>query len=271
MLFDEPSPYGRVIVLETGKRRCLKFSMKGGNQSCLDLDAPNRVVHEYVRYLSVGLVFAPPAPRTLMLGLGGGRAVRVLLDADPGLQMDAVEINPVVVQVAEKYFFVEPSERLRVHVADGRGFFDDKAERWNLIMLDAFGNDFIPFHLTTVEFLKIVADHLAAEGAVVANLWTRNDELFRTMVRTYSQVFPTIYLFKAKRAGNAILVAAGKDAPASCEQVLELAQGRAAELDVSFSFTEPPGRCAPLSTLKLDDVTPLRDAERERFDALGEL
>jgi spermidine synthase len=271
VLFDQPSPYGRVIVVDTGSRRCLKFSMDGGDQSCVDLRAPKRLVHEYVRFLSVGLLFVPRTPRVLMLGLGGGRAVRMFLDADPGLQLDVVEINPTVVQVARQYFDIEPSERLRIHVADGREFFADRTDRWHLIVLDAFGNDYIPFHLTTEEFLRVVAAHVEDDGAVVANLWTRNDRLFRAMVKTYAHVFPTIRTFRAVRARNAIVVASGQQPAATCEQVRQRAEIRGPELTFSFDFDVPSGRCQSVRTLKLDDVPVLRDGARKQFEALGRL
>jgi spermidine synthase len=271
VLFEQPSPYGQVLVVESGGRRCLKFSREGGDQSCVDLRDPNRVVHEYIRFLPVGLLFTPESPRTLMVGLGGGRAVKVLLDHDPALQMDVVEINPVVVEVAARYFDTAPSERLRIHVADGRSFFEGRSERWDMVMLDAFGNDFIPFHLTTAEYLRLLSQHLSPRGAVVANLWTRNDRLFRAMLKTYAAVFPRVYLFRAMHVGNAIVVATRRDDRPSCAEVAAQAGARADRWRFPFPFTEQPGRCEAVAGMKLDDVPVLTDAGRAEFDALGPL
>lgn len=271
VLFDQPSPYGRVIVVETAERRCLKFSLTGGDQSCVDRQDPSRIVHEYIRFLPVGLLFTPKSPRTLMVGLGGGRAVKLLLDHDAALQMDVVEVNPVVVDVAQKFFGVDPSDRLRIHVADGRAFFDDRTDRWDLVVLDAFGNDFIPFHLTTTEFLRVVQQHLTADGAVVANLWSRNDRLFRSMIKTYAQVFPKVYVFRAIHVGNAIVVATARGAPATCDEVKLAAKARATELRFGFPFHEQPARCEAARSVELDDVPVLTDAGKAAFDKLGPL
>lgn len=271
VLFDQPSPYGRVIVVDTDQRRCLKFSMEGGDQSCKDLHVPSRVVHEYARFLSVGLVFTPPSPRTLMIGLGGGSAVRMFLAQDAQMQMDVVEINPVVVRVAREYFDVVPSERLRIHVADGRSFFDDRDDRWDMVVLDAFGNDFIPFHLTTKQFLQVVAEHVTEQGAVVANLWTRNDRLFRAMVKTYTQVFPTVFIFRAVRAGNAIVVSTRREAPTNCQQIQDKARSQAPKVRFAFSYTLPPSRCEAVGTLELEDVPIITDENQREFDELGRL
>lgn len=271
VLFDQPSAHGRVIVVETAGRRCLKFSMDGGDQSCLDLQDPKRVVHEYIRLLPVGLLFAPPSPKTLMVGLGGGRAVQLLLDHDPQVVLDVVELNPVVVDVARRYFDVRPSERLRIHVADGRAFLREGRDRWDLVVLDAFGNDFIPFHLTTVEFLRSVSSHLTAGGAVVANVWTRNDRLFRAMVKTYAEVFSRVYVFRALHVGNAIVVAVAREAPASCAEVERLAAERSKRWTLPFPFVEQPAQCESVASLDLSDVPLLSDAERAAFDGLGPL
>jgi spermidine synthase len=271
VLFEQPSPFGQVLVVETAERRCLKFSRTGGDQSCLDRRDPKRVVHEYIRVLPVGLLFTPSPPRTLMVGLGGGRAVQLLRDHDPQMELDVVEINPVVVEVAQKYFDIEPSERLRIHVADGRAFFDGRDGVWDMVVLDAFGNDFIPFHLTTVEFLRIVAERVTAEGAVVANLWSRNDRLFRAMIKTYTQVFSRVYIFRALHVGNAILVAIPREDPKSCAAVQQLAAARAAKMRFSFPFTDQPGRCEPSDSLDLTDVPVLSDHHRAEFDAMGPL
>lgn len=271
VLFDRKSPFGRVIVVETAERRCLKFSLAGGDQSCIDRRDPQRVVHEYVRYVPVGLLFTPPSPKTLMVGLGGGRVVELLLDHDPALVMDVVEIDPVVVEVADRYFGVDESPRLRIHVADGRAFFADRDERWDLIVLDAFGNDFIPFHLTTAEYLRIVAAHLTGQGAVVANLWTRNDELFRTMVKTYAAVFDEVYVFRAIHVGNAIVVGTAGEGPSSCAEVEALARARADQLRFPFPFEEQPRQCASARRLDLEGLPVLTDGGRQAFEDLGPL
>lgn len=268
VLFDEPSTYGRVIVVEKGALRCLKFAMAGGDQSCIDSQEPAHIVHEYVRLLAAGLLFAPPSPRLLMVGLGGGRAARLFLEADKKMTMDVVEINPTVIEVADEYFGVRASERLRLHAADGRRFLERSQGTWDLILLDAFGDDFIPFHLTTREFLHGVAAHTAPGGAVVANLWTNDPPLFHAMVRTYAEVFPRLYLFRAALAGNAILVARrGAEGP-SCAALEGVASNIAPRYALPFELEGVARRCEPGSELPLADAPVLSDAAPEVYDAL---
>jgi len=270
IVFDESSPYGRVYVVDYPDRRCLQFS-DGGEQSCMDLKDPPHVVHEYVRFMTVGLLFAKSGPRTLMVGLGGGSLVRTLLPHDPGMHLDVVELNPMVVDVAQKFFAIEPSDRLVIHVGDGREFIKKATTRWDLILLDAYGDDYIPFPLTTVEFVRSVAERLEPDGAVVSNVWYRNDKIFRAMIRTFHEVFPNIYVFKGIKSVNGIVVATRVSPAPSCSAIKDKARASAKTYGFNFDFTEAPGQCATLSAYKLSDVPVIEDAKEEVFKSLGAL
>jgi spermidine synthase len=270
IVFDETSPYGRVYVVDYPDRRCLQFS-DGGEQSCMDMKAPEHVVHEYVRFMSVGLLFAKSAPRTLMVGLGGGSLVRTLLPHDPGMHMDVVELNPMVVDVAEKFFAIQPSDRLTIHVGDGREFIRKATSKWDLVLLDAYGDDYIPFPLTTVEFVRSVAEKLDPNGAVVSNVWYRNDKIFRAMIRTFHEVFPNIYVFKGIKSVNGIVVATRGTPALTCDAIKDKARAAAKGYGFNFDFQEPTTRCTTVEAYKLSDVPLLQDGKEDAFKALGAL
>jgi spermidine synthase len=270
IVFDETSPYGRVYVVDYPDRRCLQFS-DGGEQSCMDMKDPEHVVHEYVRFMSVGLLFAKSAPRTLMVGLGGGSLVRTLLPHDPGMHMDVVELNPMVVDVAQKFFAIQPSDRLAIHVGDGREYIRKAGSKWDLILLDAYGDDYIPFPLTTVEFVRSVADKLDPNGAVVSNVWYRNDKIFRAMIRTFHEVFPNIYVFKGIKSVNGIVVATRAAPVLTCGAIKDKARAAAKGYGFNFDFQEPTTRCTTIEAYKLSDVPLLQDGKENEFKALGAL
>ncbi|HTU01940.1 MAG TPA: fused MFS/spermidine synthase, partial [Candidatus Sulfotelmatobacter sp.] len=106
-------------------------------------------------------------------------------------------IDPAVVAIAKRYFQVPEDARLRLHVQDGRRFVRETGERYDLIYLDAYNSDTIPFHLTTREFYQELRARLAPGGLVVSNIIgaLRGPEsaFFRAMYRTLSEVFPTLY------------------------------------------------------------------------------
>ncbi len=92
-------------------------------------------------------------------GLGGGALSAYV---EPGLVMTFFEIDPVVVEVAsDPRFFTylsDAPERPAVVLGDARlSLVDEPADRFDLLILDAFSSDSPPVHLLTVE---AIADEL---------------------------------------------------------------------------------------------------------------
>jgi spermidine synthase len=234
----------------------------------MDPSDPERIVLEYVRYVPVGLVFAPDARRALMLGLGGGSIVRLLLPHLPRLQMDVVEIDPVVIEAARLHVGVVESKRLRVVAGDGRAFIEGTTERWDLILLDAFGEDYIPFPLTTAEFFRGVERRLAPGGAVVANFWSTHRSVLRAQLRTLQEVFPALHVFDGRTSGNVIAVATRDREAWSREKVLARAGMLRPRLGFRFDFLEGPSRYVPLESYELGDAPVLVDGRADVYEAL---
>lgn len=55
----------------------------------------------------------------LLVGLGGGALPQFLRDFVPGATVEAVELDPVVFQVAKEWFGFRPDSHLTVTVGDG--------------------------------------------------------------------------------------------------------------------------------------------------------
>src|SRR5207253_965024 len=81
-------------------------------------------------------------------------------------------------------------------IEDGRRVLEGTHRNWDVIMLDAYYSDSIPFHLVTLEFLELVRSRLAQDGVVVANVVGsqrgKGSELFRSIFRTYRAAFPSV-------------------------------------------------------------------------------
>ncbi len=265
------SPYGRVLVVEHGDRRCLKFSLRGAEQTCIDLQAPDRILHEYVRYLSVGLPFVGPSPRVLMIGLGGGAAIRMFTQHNPEIELDVVEINPVVVEAARDYFGVRESAKVRIHVADGRAFVERTSELWDMIVLDAFDESYVPFPLSTVDFMRVVSSRLGPDGIVVSNLWTTNGPLFRAFLATHSGVFSDVFVFRGSSSGNAIVVSSLGHKVQTCEGMRQVARAYDASQPHSLDIEKRIARCEPASAYDLGDAPILSDDRPGQFRNLLKL
>ena len=134
--------------------------------------------------------------------------------------------------MAYEYFDVPRDPRLRVEVEDGRRFLAANEGPWDAIVIDAFYSDSIPFHLATREFLELARSRLTPGGTVSTNIIGAvrgtDSRLFRSMLRTYRAVFPTVAIHPVLGPGdrgldgirNIILVAGDAAAP-SKEFLLE--------------------------------------------------
>ena len=61
-------------------------------------------------------------------------------------------------------------EGLNTLTADGRYFLRPTDREYDLVVVDAYRQPYIPFHLTTVEFFGEVNEHLSERGVVTINV-----------------------------------------------------------------------------------------------------
>ncbi len=234
ILYEKDSAYNKIVVKEDERGlRSLHFGRDGGYQSVVKLGDPGHIELPYARTMLVGLAFVERPQRMLAVGLGGGTIPSFLHKHFPKAVIDVVEIDPDVVEVARKYFGFREEAGLEVHVEDGRRFIERCTRPYDLIFLDAYGEDFIPYRLATQEFLLAVRRALRPGGAVVANVWSRHSNpLHDSMLRTYQDVFSELYRFDVRRKGNKIFVALRRDGPISRESLAQ----RAREISRSERF-----------------------------------
>ena len=219
-LLEKDTFYHRIRVEEDDEARYMYFDRT--LQSAMNLKDPMTLRLIYSRYTSLGFTFRPDAKRILIIGLGGGSIPKKLQKEFPSLEIDVVEIDPEVIQIAKNHFNVRESNRLHLHAQDGRLFLTRTANQYDIILLDAYYADAMPFHLATREFFELAQRKLTPNGIVVANLISAvtgpSGKIARAFVKTERRVFPQTYVFAARRAENVstdtiqnIIVVATKD------------------------------------------------------------
>jgi spermidine synthase len=229
VVYRKDSEYHRIFVVDEDRTRYLRFG--SSYQSAMNLDNRFATEFAYTDYYGLGLAYRPRTKDVLFIGLGGGSAPKRLWRDFPKLEFQLVELDPEVVRVAQRYFAFPEDPRLRVEVEDGRRFLARDDRRWDMIAIDAFYSDSIPFHLATREFLELVRDRLKPGGVVVTNaigaLRGENSKLVRALYRTYRSVFPTVVVHPVHDSPgweptayvNQLIVATEGAAPS--EQVLQ--------------------------------------------------
>jgi spermidine synthase len=227
VVFREETRYHRVSVVDDGGRRYLRFD--SSFQSGMFIKQPFRTAFAYTDYFDLALAYHPGAKRVLFIGLGGGSAPKRMWRDFPNVEIEVAELDPVVAEVARRYFALPSSPRLRVTVEDGRRFLLARDDRWDAIGIDAFFSDSIPFHLTTREFVELARDRLTPGGVIVTNvvgsLEGPSSKLFRSLYRTYASVFPTVLVhpvYENERGATNVrnIMVVATDSPATDEGFL---------------------------------------------------
>jgi spermidine synthase len=206
-LLEKDTFYHRIRVEEDEEARYMYFDRT--LQSAMNLKDPTELRLIYSRYTSLAFAFRPDAKNILIVGLGGGSIPKRLQKSFPSLQIDVVEIDPEVVQIAKSQFNVRESKNLRLYTQDGRLFLTRTQNQYDIILLDAYYADAMPFHLATKEFFELAQRKLTPNGLIVANLISavtgQSGRIARAFAKTERQIFPQVYLFAARRPDNVSL------------------------------------------------------------------
>jgi spermidine synthase len=284
LVYQKNSLYHRIFVHEAGSVRTLRFAGRDPTilQSQVDLSRPLRHMHEYTLLALGALLYQPEPKRALVVGLGGGVIPRQLHHHFPELQIDIAEIDPDIQPIAEHFFGFRTDDRMRVHVADGRVFIrrqrrQDPVPRYDIVVLDAFVGDYIPFHLMTREFLQELRGVLAEDGVVAANVLVDN-RLAHAELRTFQEVFEHCQAFTGTYSTNAIIVAFGEAvAPLRPREATRAAAALQQKHGFGFSMEwvadrlVPDPRPARRSLVLTDDQAPVNYLRwQEAEESIGE-
>ncbi|HKU75761.1 MAG TPA: fused MFS/spermidine synthase [Pyrinomonadaceae bacterium] len=214
VIYEGDSAYHYIKVVDDNQRNIRYLQFNNYIEGAIDLNPPYDTRVSYTNAFHLARIFNPKPKNILIIGGGGGIGARKFVTDDPNVTVDLVEIDQRVVDLGLKYFHLEPSNRLRIHVEDGRSFVRRSQTKYDLVILDAFtiGGQ-IPFHLTTREFFNEIRQTLSPDGVVLANIngtmRGRRSRIMRSEYKTLGTVFPNVYLFphlqETERRPNAIL------------------------------------------------------------------
>ena len=143
LLTIRQSEYGEIRVMDIDDNRFLLID--GGIHTAIDKNTKENIL-PYVWVIDITKTLKNYAGDMLLIGLGGGAVLQSFYEDN--WDVEAVEIDPVITEIAEKYFNLVPAFN-NIHNQDGREFLKLINKTYDLIVLDAFGSSSVPFHLTT--------------------------------------------------------------------------------------------------------------------------
>jgi spermidine synthase len=258
-LYEGDSIYHHITIRQDGGERCMIFGRKRDlRQTCVNLAKPDDSIFEYTAMMFAGFLFRPDAKKVCLIGLGGGYIPTVFRMHLPQVQLQSVEVDPLVEKLAKQYFSfaVPPGQTLAID--DGRQFLKKSPKRYDQIWLDAFNSDYIPAHMTTKEFLQLVKSRLTDGGIVVQNVFGGNN-LYNAQIATFRSVFARVFIFEGQKSGSCIIIASDRPAcePAGLRKQAEKWGGKIGRIDLIAEAGKckiaPAPKDAPILT---DDYNP---------------
>lgn len=182
---DVDSGLNKVRVIATGP---------GGYQSGIILGDRSQLTFWYTR--EIANLVSSRQEKSSILNLGGGAFVlpSYLADKYPGSQIDVVEIDPQLVDIAKSEFGYVERPNMRVIAGDARTFVNQTDEHYDIVIVDVYGDGSIPFTFMTAEYGRAVSQLVKPGGIVVANIIAGQSgacrELLNVVAAPYASYFP---------------------------------------------------------------------------------
>jgi spermidine synthase len=223
------------------------------------LDDPTQLVYGYEKayaeltaYQADQVILRDPqAPlRALFIGGGGYTFPRYMEALYPGSELDVIEIDPGVTQIAYELLGLDPGTEIASYNEDARMFLerdpsssplrertlrspgDRGRAKYDLIFGDAFNDYSVPYHLTTKEFNDRVEAWLADGGLYVVNIIDgAYGRFLRAYAHTLRQTFDYVYLAPTleswEESSRSTFVLIGANQPLDVSALASVREGEA--------------------------------------------
>lgn len=199
LIYRTKSSFQTIRVTDHGHLRYLQFGEgKTPIQSCINLKYPDRIMMGCSALMLSSLFLNPNPQSILIIGLGGGILSHSLAKLRPNAKIISVELDPEIVEVSRSYFYFKPNKNQEIVIDDGRKYLEstlDQKKEFDLIMLDAFGTNYIPSDLMTLECLEHVK-FLLSPGGVLASNTFGSSSCYDLETETYAAAFGKFYQLK---------------------------------------------------------------------------
>lgn len=187
------------MVYEGRPARVLFTNNHRAAQSGIALDGEPEMLFDYnQRFFELACSMRPRK----MLVIGGGTYTlpQALIKALPSTYIDIVEPDSGLDAIARNFFGLAPHKRLRIIHTSGREYLENTAQRYDLIIIDAFTGTEIPYELITIQAVMALQCCLTPSGLAAINVigtyYGRSMKL-KSLSVAYQKVFRIAEIYPA--------------------------------------------------------------------------
>lgn len=214
LIYKSNDPFNNLAVLENNTYRRLvagDASTAKGSQTVMRLDSPDTVGAPYIFDMLMLLLFNPNPQAVLVLGVGGGDIVKFICKHFPQCHVDGVDINSLMFEIAEKYFYLPKSDHLHLHVCDALEFLKKGTRTYDMIFVDLFlGLDFPPC-IYQQEFFQLCRSRLNDKGMLAMNTSRKTpqehvEKVIKALAHTFGNILLPLQQTTRRMKGNVVFL-----------------------------------------------------------------
>lgn len=201
---DIDTDYSRIIITEQkhNDRDARMMSISGYVNSGMYLDHPNELVYAYTEFYDLLDVYLSDWKSAVMFGGAGYSYPKHFQNTFPDKQLDVVEIDPKITEIAEKYFSFIPDSTTHIYHQDARFFLAHSTQKYDAVLYDVLTSNLtVPFHLTTREAFEGVSNIMTGDGVLILNVIGDLNGIgsiyVKSEIKTLKEVFPQVHVFNA--------------------------------------------------------------------------
>lgn len=197
-------PNNNIKVFDNYFYRWLTFS-NPFIQTLISKAKPHESQLQYIQPLT--LATRDNFGNTCILGLGGGGLIHFLQNTN--INITAVEVNKVIIEIANKYFFLKNNAYTQIVHDDGYNFVQSTPEKYQNLLIDIHDCLSFPQNCLNLKFFNNCVNILKYDGVLGINVTNHIDReiIFSHLYKLFTTKIISIPI---KGYANVILLASNK-------------------------------------------------------------